>query len=418
MSTFDVAAILFVFAAAVGIANDRLFGMPRGIALLLGALLCSLVFVAVGRFTGHAGMIALSEHRLQDANLPKVLLEGVLGLLLFAASLHVDLHALRRHAVAVLGLATIGVIIATAVFGAGLWAVFRMSGLDVSLGLCMLLGAIVAPTDAVAVESLLRRVPLPQSLRDIVSGESLFNDGTAVVLYLAALSILAGEHGVLGHGRLLLSILVEGAGGAILGIAAGIVARLAVGEGKETNVAVIVSIALALGSYRLAAAAGVSGPIAVVAAGLTMAHWRRDSSGRDAWRARMRLFWSLVDDVVNTLLFLLMGMQILDMRLAAFLMPAVLAAIPLALVARLVSVALPVAVLPLGLKDRPRAVAALTWLGLRGAVSVALVLSIPASPHRDALTAACYAVVLFTIVVQGLLTPAVIGRLYRSDGGR
>ncbi|MEJ1936895.1 cation:proton antiporter, partial [Nostoc sp. NIES-2111] len=231
-------------------------------------------------------------------------------------------------------------------------------------------------------------------------------------------SIIAGEQGVIGHGRLLASIAVDCAGGAILGIAAGMVARVAVGEGKETNVAVIVSLALALASYRIATALGVSGPIAVVAAGLALSHWRRDSTGRDAWRARMRLFWSLVDDVVNTLLFLLMGVQILDMQLADFLMPAVLAAIPLALLARLVSVALPVAVLPLGLKDRRRATAALTWLGLRGAVSVALVLSIPPSPHRDVLTAACYAVVLFTIVVQGLLTPAVIGRLYGTGGGR
>jgi CPA1 family monovalent cation:H+ antiporter len=414
MSTFDVASILFLFAAATGLANERLFRLPHSIALLLASLLVSLAVVAFGHLAPVSWLLQGSQHRIERADLPRALLDGVLALLLFAASWHVDLKGLRRQRRLIFALATVGVIVASSVFAFGFWLVTGLLGTPIPLAWCFLLGAILAPTDAVAVDGLLQRIVLPAGLRDIIAGESLFNDGTAVVVFLAAVALVSGESEVIGHGRLLAALVVECTGGAAIGVIAGYLARLVIERSRDEIVGLTVSIALALSTYRLAILVEVSGPIAVVVAGLVLVNASPKGQERSAWRQRLATFWSLIDDLVNTLLFLLMGAEIFTLDLAAFVQVAVLAAIPLAILSRLVSIALPVALWPVGGSEKARMIGALTWVGLRGAMSIALVLTIPAGPYEPTLAAACYAVVIFTIVVQGLSTPAILGVLYKA----
>jgi CPA1 family monovalent cation:H+ antiporter len=412
MSTFDLASIVFLFAATVGFFNDRYFHQPRAIALLLGALLASLVIIAVGALFAPFDITRLAEHRIEGAHLPRVLLDGVLALLLFAASLHVDLRELRNQAWVVFGLATLGVILATVLFAGGIWTAFKIAGIQVPLAWCFVLGAVLAPTDAVAVEGLLKRVRLPPALKAMISGESLFNDGTAVVLFFAALASAEGQVGVAGHGRILLSLLTEGAAGGALGVATGYLACLAIRHIEDDNLILTISVALALATYRLAVALGLSGPIAVVVCGIVLMRQPIEANGRDEARRRLTSFWSLVDELLNTLLFILMGFEILTIAGAYVALVPMVAAIPLALAARLLSVCALMPLLPTGWNEKRRAIGVLTWIGLRGGISVALVLTLPETQYRDVLSAVCYGVVIFTIVVQGLLTPRFIASLY------
>jgi monovalent cation:H+ antiporter, CPA1 family len=415
MSAFDVGSILLLFAALVSLANERFFKLPRSIALLLASLLVSLAIVAVGHLTPLSWLAQGTQHRIERADLPRTLLDGMLALLLFAATWHADLKGLRRHGLLVFILATLGVLIATGVFAFGFWLLADLLGTPIPLGWCFLLGAILAPTDAIAVDVLLKRVALPASLRDVIAGESLFNDGAAVVMFLAAVAVVGGESGVIGNGRLMRALLIECAGGAAIGAVAGYVARLLVERTEDEIVRLTLSIALALATYRIAMMLDVSGPIAVVVAGLVLVNAHPQKSRRSAWRPHLATFWSLVDDLVNTLLFLLMGAEIFTLDLSAFTQIIVFAAIPLAMLSRFVSIAIPVGLSRARLPDRVRMISALTWVGLRGAVSIALVLTIPEGPYGPTLAAACYVVVIFTIVVQGLSTPTVLGLIYKGE---
>jgi CPA1 family monovalent cation:H+ antiporter len=412
MSTFDLGALIFLFAATVGYLNDRHFHLPRAIALLLGSLAAAFLIIAVGTLFTPFDIRLLAERRIAGAHLPRILLDGVLALLLFAASLHVDLRELRRQAWAVFGLATAGVIVATILFACGIWGAFRVAGVEMPLVWCFVLGAILAPTDAVAVEALLSKVRIPDALKAIISGESLFNDGTAVVLFFAALAAAEGEAGVAGHGRILLALLREGAAGAALGVATGYLASLAIRRVEDDNLTLTISVALALSTYRLAVALGLSGPIAVVVCGIVLASRRMGTTGHEDRRAKLVNFWSLVDELLNTFLFIILGFELISIAADKFALLPTLIAIPLALAARLLSVCALTPLLPPGWEQKRRAVAVLTWVGLRGGISLALVLNLPDTEYRDLLAAVCYAVVIFSIIVQGLLTPRVIARQY------
>ncbi len=418
MSTFDMASLVFVFAALIGIVNERYFRWPRVITLLICALAASLVIMAIGRYFTSFNLEQRAENRIEGAHLPRILLDGVLALLLFAASLHVNLRELKSQAWAVFGLATVGVMVATVLLAFGIFGAFRLSGSAIPLAWCFVLGAVLAPTDAVAVEGLLKRVRLPGSLRALVSGEALFNDGTAVILFFAALAAAQGETGVVGHGHIMLSLLVEGAAGAALGVIAGYLAHLAMRRIRDENLVLTISLALALSTYRLAVAFGVSGPIAVVVSGIVLANQPAENFALADLRAKLVAFWSLVDDLLNTWLFILMGFEILTIDASRAVILPLLLAIPLAFAARLISVCALVPLLPRGSPQKMRAIAALTWLGLRGGISIALVLTLPPTPYQAGLSAVCYGVVIFTIVVQGLLTPRVLDALYGVKLGR
>jgi CPA1 family monovalent cation:H+ antiporter len=415
MSTFDVGSLILLLAAVIGVVNDRTLRLPRPVALLLGSLLVAALIIGADAVFGSADLRVRLRERILNAHLPQVLLDGFLALLLFAGSLHVDLRDLRRRAWTVGALATIGVVLATALFAAGIWPVLKLVGQPVPLGWCLVIGAILAPTDAVAVEGLLARLQLPPGLRATITGESLFNDGAAVVLFGAALALAGGNTDTIGHGRLAQAILVECAGGAALGAAAGYLTYRVIRFSQDSSLALTISLALALSTYRGAVALEVSGPIAVVTAGLVLAYALAGQPAAERWRTTLFTFWSLVDDLLNTFLYMLIGFLILAIDLTWQGCEAVLLAVPLALLARLASVGGPMMLLDLRVPGTARAVGVLTWAGLRGGVSIALALLLPETPYRSLLLTICFGVVIFTVVVQGLLLPRVISAFYGSQ---
>jgi CPA1 family monovalent cation:H+ antiporter len=414
-SSADLVALLLVLAAGVASINYCFFGLPRAIALLLGSLLLSAAIVGIDRFVG-TNLSGWMRGMLDTADLPQVLLDFVLGLLLFAASLHVDLAQLRRQKWAILVLATAGVIMSTVVFGVGIWLLFDLAASPIPLGWCLVLGAVLAPTDAVVVDALLGRVALPSALKTAISGESLFNDGAGVVLFQIMLGLAAGEHGLVGHGQIILAFALQGLVGGALGCLTGYGAARLLRMADEPALRLMVSLALVAGTYRLAYWLGLSGPIAVVSCGLMLRLRAPGDEARGSIIGEIGAFWSLIDELLNALLFLLVGFELFAINFSRLVVLPVAGALPLALFSRLAGVAASVLVLRVDRHEQRRGMALLTWAGLRGAISIALALTIPASPYRGRLLVVGYAVVVLSMLVQGLSMPRLIAWLYRSPG--
>jgi CPA1 family monovalent cation:H+ antiporter len=414
MVSIDVVAVVLVLAALIGGLNERFVRLPAPIGMLLGSLAAALLLVAAD-VTLHLHVLGWVRGVLAAADLPRIFLDWVLALLLFAGSLHVDLAALRQNRRIIGVLATFGVILSTLVFGAGLWGLVVLAGIDIPPAWCFVAGAILAPTDAVVVQALLGRTALPLPVRAAITGESLFNDGAGVVLFLVALRITQGDAGLIGHGRLGLALAGELVGGAALGCAAGAFAVWILRRLTDDAVRVIVSLALVVGGYRLADLLGVSGPVAVVCAGLvfgTAMRTRETVEGGTATDTAILDFWTLLDRVLNLGLFLSIGLQVLGLTVTSRQLLFGAIAVPLALLARLVSVTVPLALSGRSPRTLARQASVLTWAGMRGGISIALALTLPVTPYRGAMLVICYAVVLFSIVVQGLTLPGLLRWLY------
>ena len=410
-TTPDLVAILLALAAFVATINHRFIGLPRAVALLLGSLSVCALIAGIDLFA-NTDVSGWLRGMLNAAAFPQVLLNILLGLLLFAASLHIDLTELERQKWIVLGLATAGVIIATVVFGFGIWVLFRVAGTPVPIGWCAVLGALLAPTDAVVVDALLRRAPLPSPVKVAISGESLFNDGAGVVLFNIMLGLAQGEHGVIGHGKVAIALLVQGVGGGALGCLTGFLTARVLRWVDEPGLWLMISLTLVTGTYRFADVIGASGPIAVVACGLAL----RLGAPRDAvgttMLTEMTTFWSLIDQLLNAMLFVLIGFELFAISFSRQVVLPLISALPLALLSRLAGVVLPVLVRRGSATQHWRGMAMLTWAGLHGGVSIALALTMPPSPYRDRLLVVCYVVVVSSTLVQGLGMLRVIRWLY------
>ncbi|MGE0039338.1 MAG: cation:proton antiporter [Xanthobacteraceae bacterium] len=403
LSILDLAAILLTLSAAFAWINHTVLGLPHNIGVLIMGLAASLVLIAVELIFHDVPLYKALTDIIQQIDFTAALMNGMLAFLLFAGALHVDLGRLRGRAWSVGLLATFGVLISTAVVGIGFWLAADALGLPMTLPWALVFGALISPTDPVAVISTLKAVRLPAALEIEMTGESLLNDGVGVVLFTILVAIASGAPGegsTPGHVAEL--FFIEAVGGAVLGMITGYIAYRAMAAIDDYPIEVLITLALVTGTYAIAAKLHVSGPIAVVAAGLLIGA-RGPSDAMSANTERYLFdFWTLIDEILNSVLFLLIGLEVLVMGFDARLMPLALAAIPLVLVARFLAVAGPVTALSPWATFARGTIPILTWGGVRGGISVALALSLPRTEVTPMILAATYLVVLFTLIVQGL----------------
>jgi len=399
MPALNTAAALLTLAAVFSWANHRFIRLPATIALLLFSLAVSLGVIALGKLGIHFDTLAVEL--LEEVDFDEALLHGMLSFLLFAGALHVDLDELWERIGAIGFLATAGVLISTGLVGAATWWLFDLLGHPLPFIWCLLFGALISPTDPIAVLAIMKSAGSDPGLRLKMTGESLLNDGVGVVVFLALLGVAAGgEHGTPSGAALL--FLREAVGGAVFGLAIGWVAYRMLASVDNYQVEVLVTLALVMGGYALATRLHLSGPIAIVVAGLLIGNHGRRFAMSDKTIEHLDTFWELLDEILNAVLFVLIGLEVLLISFdPAWGWTAVLA-IPVVLAARFASISA-AAVLPwLRHEFPPRVVGLLTWGGLRGGISIALALSLPAGPEREPLLTVTYVVVVFSILVQGL----------------
>jgi CPA1 family monovalent cation:H+ antiporter len=406
MPVLDTAAVLITLAAIFSWANQRFVRLPPTIALLLFSLAVSVGVIALGAFGVHFDQVAL--RLLSTVDFDKALLHGMLSFLLFAGALHVDFDALASRRGAVGYLATASVLASTALVGGATYVVFGAIGHPLPLAWCLLFGALISPTDPIAVLAILKGAGADPGLRVKMAGESLLNDGVGVVVFLALLGFAAGgESSPEGAGLLFLR---EAGGGALFGLAIGWVAYRMLRAVDSYQVEVLITLALVMGGYAAANALHLSGPIAIVVAGVLIGNPGRRFAMSETTIEHLYGFWELIDEIFNAVLFVLIGLEVLLIDFDPAWSWAALLAVPLVLASRFLSIQA-AALLPwLRHEFPPRVVGLLTWGGLRGGISIALALSLPAGPERGPIITVTYVVVVFSILVQGLTLSRLIRR--------
>lgn len=399
MRLLNLAATLITLSALFSYLNHRYLRLPTTIGVMLFALVLSLILIAFGTFDPRIEHYA--EQLLAAIDFNKALMLGMLSFLLFAGALHININDLARHKWVILTLASGGVLLSTFIVGTLTWWLLAALGLQLSFVYCLLFGALISPTDPVAVLGIIKTAGVPKSLETKIAGESLFNDGVAVVVFIILFRIATGGAEV-SPGDIVGLFLLEALGGLLFGLAIGFAAYTMLRSVDNYQVEILITLALVMGGYALAHAMHVSGPIAIVVAGLLIGNHGRLLAMSKTTRQHLDTFWELLDEILNAVLFVLIGLEILLLVFTRQYFVAGVLVIPIVLLARLISVGLPIGLMRKLRTFSPHVVKILTWGGLRGGISVALALSLPAGPERKLIVAITYIVVVFSIAVQGL----------------
>ncbi len=411
LSLFDLAAIFLSLSALIGWLNLRFFRLPPGVAMLLVGLVSTLALAGLDRVAPGLGIGRAVGQLVQQVDFSAAVLRFMLAYLLFAGAMHVDFEALKRRGWTAATLATVGVVISAAIIGGGFWLVARWIGVPLTFAWALVFGVLISPTDPVGVLTALKRTSLVADIRALIEGEALFNDGVGVVLFGAAFALAAGQ-GAVAPLPLVGQVILQAGGGAALGFVAGLVAIMAMRTIDDYGVEIGITLALATGVYALAQAFGVSGPIAVVVAGLMLGRHTAHEAMSEQTRRYTRAFWTIIDENLNGVLYLLVGLEVFALRFDPTFDILAAAAIPLILLGRWASMAGPAALLSVVDESiKPGLVAVLTWAGVRGGLSVAMALSMPPSRERSIILAATYVVVVFSVIFQSLTLERVIVRL-------
>ena len=414
MDLIQTFAALITLASLFSYVNHRFIKLPTTIGLLVISLVLSIALIALGKLglplEGYAQVL------LEQIDFNKALMEGMLSALLFAGALHVSIDDLREQKWVVATLASVGVICSTFMVGFASYYIFAWFGLDIPLIYCLLFGSLISPTDPIAVLGILKHLGAPKSLETKIAGESLFNDGIAVVIFIVMLGIAGvGGHGGEGEAVSALSViklfLQEAVGGVGFGLIAGYVVNRMLASIDSYQVEILLTLGLVFGGYALAGALHISGPIFVVVAGLLIGNRGRKYAMSDRTREHLDDFWELIDEILNAVLFVLIGLEVLVLSFDVTYIYAGLVMIPLTLSVRFITVGIPVSIMKLRKTFTPNVVRILTWGGLRGGISIALALTLPVGESREALLVITYVVVIFSIIVQGLT----VGKLIKPE---
>ncbi|MFO7563824.1 MAG: sodium:proton antiporter [Enhygromyxa sp.] len=415
MFLLDASAILLVLAALFGVFNHHVLKLPFTIGMLVSGLAGSIGVLLVDTLVPSIELAATIKAMVLEVDFADAVLSGMLSLLLFAGALHTDLNRLREWLTAILTLATVGVVISTVLAGLLAYAVFGLVGIEISLAWCMVFGALITPTDPIAVLGILKSAGAPKSLEIKVVGESLFNDGVGVVVFTILVGVASSVGADLNAADVAILLGQEVGGGVALGLVVGYLCYLALRTLDEPNLEILITLAGVFGIGLVASRLHLSAPLAAVIAGLFLGNHGREHAMSDRTESTLDTVWTFIDETLNALLFLLIGVELLaiDYSRSDYIIAGVLL-IPAVLGARLLGVATPLTVLRRRLDIGPGTIPVLTWGGLKGGISIALAMKMPDFPGRNAVLTVTYAIVVFSIIVQGLSVGPLIRRLTGS----
>lgn len=408
-SIIDMAAVLISISALFAYINHRFIGLPTTIGVMVIAMLVSVLtwvlsILGLGDFHGEAQVL------LAGIDFNETLLNGMLSFLLFAGALHVNLNDLREQKWIILSLATVGVCLSTFLVATSTFYLLAAFGYELPYIYCLLFGALISPTDPIAVMSTVKRLGVSKELETTIAGESLFNDGVGVVVFMVLLMLLQSPDQI-SASHVALIFAEEALGGIVFGLILGGLGYYLLNTIDNYKVEVLITLALVMGGYALAMYLHTSGPIAVVVAGLLTGNVLRKHAMSDRTRQSVDDFWELIDEILNVILFALIGLEMLLIPFESQWMIAGLLLIVVVIAIRVISVGVPIRIIGLKKTVAPHLVKILTWGGLRGGISVALALSLPEGDSRDLVLFLTYIIVVFSIVVQGLTIGPFIGRL-------
>ena len=397
----EISAICLVLTALLAYFNHRFIHLPITIGVMASALLLSVSIILLKLIGIDHGLHQQVEMMLRSIDFSNVLMQGMLSLLLFAGALHVDLSELKSYRWQVGGLSIFSTLFSTFIVGLGAWYALPWFGIELPLIYCLLFGALISPTDPIAVMGILKTAGVPKNLELVISGESLFNDGVGVAIFSLLIGVFTmGATPSLEQGVTLL--LREAGGGLLYGLVLGYITFRFLRSVDNYQVEVMLTLAAVMGGYMLANKLHVSGPLAMVVAGLVVGNHGREFAMSDTTRLYVDMFWEMIDDILNAVLFVLIGMEVMIVSFSLNLALAAVLMIVLTLAARALTVAVPVVAFQGFFRLPKGAATVLTWGGLRGGISVALALSLPPGPQRDIVLALTYCIVVASILVQGL----------------
>jgi len=411
MSLFTVITILVVFSAVFGYINVRFLKMPNTIGLMSVTITFTLVLFALSYFDDT--LLEKEKHFISGIDFETVLLDVMLSFLLFAGALHTNFKQLKVQRTPILTFATVGTITSTFLVGILMYYLLKLIDLDIDFIYCLLFGALISPTDPIAVLGILKQVGAPKKLETKIVGESLFNDGVGVVIFLTIYQV-AKVGGVFSFEHVAELFFIEVIGGIALGLLLGWISYKLLKSIDNYDIEVIITIALVMGGTVIAQKMHLSAPLAMVTAGLIVGHDTvREASMSAVTEQYVDKFWELVDVLLNTILFVLIGMEILILTFDKNYILAGILAIPLLLFARYLSLMLPIKIFAKKLDFVPRTNLIMTWGGLRGGISIALALSLTNDMHRELFLVITYIVVVFSIIIQGLTLGKLINRIIK-----